>query len=269
MKRIEFILALVIALSFTSCKNYNYLQSTESSAIEDVESFNNGRQKDGAITASNDLINLINASEKNESSSYIIKQDDKLSISIWNHDDLSVGSIFGEYNSNEVYGKWLLVDKNGEVQLPKIGKVALAKKDITEAQNYLSKLYAEWIVDPIIVVKVLNREVTVLGEVKSAGNLVLEKEKNSLGEILARAGGTTDYADTRELVLIRDGVDFKVDLSQDDGSRLSKLEVKNGDMIYVPAQKAKNFIQKSPGLVAVSGVLSTIAIIVSVLNSGK
>ena len=50
-----------------------------------------------------------------------IRPDDKLTISIWNHDDLSVGSTFSIYNSNEVYGKWILVDKTGTAMIPPFG----------------------------------------------------------------------------------------------------------------------------------------------------
>ena len=50
---------------------------------------------------------------------YTLKKDDKINISIWDHDDMSVGSIYGIYNSNEVYGKWLMLDADGNVEVPK------------------------------------------------------------------------------------------------------------------------------------------------------
>ena len=52
---------------------------------------------------------------------YIIRKDDKVNISVWGQEDISVGSVYGIYNSNEVYGKWLLVDANGCIEVPKIG----------------------------------------------------------------------------------------------------------------------------------------------------
>jgi ActR/RegA family two-component response regulator len=41
-----------------------------------------------------------------------IQIDDKLSTSVRGHDNLSIGSLFGIYNSNEVYGKWVLLGKD-------------------------------------------------------------------------------------------------------------------------------------------------------------
>ena len=42
---------------------------------------------------------------------YHIKKDDKISISVWGEDNLSVGSTYGIYNSNEVYDapNWITV----------------------------------------------------------------------------------------------------------------------------------------------------------------
>ena len=83
-----------------------------------------------------------------------IKTDDKISLSIWNHDDMSIGSVFSIYNSNEAYGKWVLVDKAGFVSFPKIGKVKVSGLNCPQAADTLQALFAKYLVDPIIVVKV-------------------------------------------------------------------------------------------------------------------
>ena len=36
---------------------------------------------------------------------HVLAPDDKISISVWNHDDLSIGSSFSIYNTNESFGK--------------------------------------------------------------------------------------------------------------------------------------------------------------------
>jgi len=258
------ILCFIVCLSLlTGCKNYNLLQSSGEDYIEDIELFNQASKTETVVASLN------NESTSKAASSYTIKADDKISVSIWNHEDLSVGSVFGDYNSNEVYGKWMLIDKEGKISLPKIGRVVLAGLTIDGAEDKLTASYSEWLKDPIIVVKVLNRKVTVLGEVGSAGNINLEKERYFLAEILAHAGGLTDFADARELSLIRNNTPFKLDLTTDDGSRLNSLEIIDGDVIYVPAQKSKSFIQKSPGVVAISGVISTLALLFTILGGSK
>ena len=70
-----------------------------------------------------------------------IKADDKISVSIWNHDDMSVGSVFSIYNSNESFGKWVLVNHEGYVSLPKIGSIKLAGLSCDEAKVILIEKY--------------------------------------------------------------------------------------------------------------------------------
>ncbi len=201
---------------------------------------------------------------------YRLKPDDKLSISIWNHDDLSMGSIFGIYNSNEVYGKWQIINHEGLLNLPKIGTVKLSGLTIQQAEIYLQELYAEHIVDPIIVIKVLNLQVTVLGEVKHPDNHLLDEDYNSLTDVLGMAGGLDFYADMSQIKLIRESSDstnsYIIDLTSMDKYDQSNIRILPGDIIYVPVRRSKNMEKRSSTIVAFAGLISAIAIVYSVFN---
>ena len=86
---------------------------------------------------------------------HTIAKDDKVTISVWGQDDLSVGSVYGIYNSNEVYGKWLLVDHSGNVELPKHGSFRIEGYTISILKDTLRNIYKQWIVNPIVDIKVL------------------------------------------------------------------------------------------------------------------
>lgn len=197
---------------------------------------------------------------------HYIQPDDKLSISIWNHDDISVGSLFGIYNSNEVYGKWILVNELGEVQLPKVGVVKLGGLDADQAAEKLIEVYGKYIVDPVIVVKVLNREVTVLGEVMTPGAYLLEKEKNTLFEILGKAGGLDFYADKTKVKFIRNDVEYCLDLTQMDQFRQNNIILQTGDIIYVPTRKGKTIDKKAPTIIPFASAITAIVLIYTVAN---
>lgn len=198
---------------------------------------------------------------------HIIKPDDKISVSIWNHDDLSVGSLFGIYNSNEVYGKWIIVSKDGTINLPKIGLVKLEGKNSTEAANFLQSLYKKYIKDPIIVVKVLNREVTILGEVKTQGSYLLEKETNTLVELLGRSGGFNFYADKTNVKLIRAGKEYFIDLTSMDDYNTYNFVLQSGDVIYIPTRKGKMLDKKAPTIISIASVVTSIVVILSFISS--
>jgi len=40
---------------------------------------------------------------------YQLRKDDKISLSVWDHEELSVGSIYGHFSGNENEGKWTMV----------------------------------------------------------------------------------------------------------------------------------------------------------------
>lgn len=238
----RFVMLLMITIGFSSCGNSNLFQSETPSA--------SGRE----------LQELFKEQEQ------VIATDDKISVSIWNHDDLSVGSVFGIYNSNEVYGKWVLVDSEGFVTLPKIGKVKIGGLTTVEAAEKLKNPYSKFIIDPVIVVKVLNREVTVLGEVATPGNYLLEKEKNSLFELLGRAGGLNYYGNTKEVKLIRDDKEYDLNLTDMGEFVQNNIMLRKGDIVYVPTKKGKNLDKKAPTIISIASVATTLVVVVTLFS---
>lgn len=174
---------------------------------------------------------------------YVLKKDDKVNVSVWDNDDLSVGSIYGIYNSNEVYGKWLMIDANGNVNIPKLGEVNLAGLTLIDARSKLQGLFRKWIVNPIVDVKVLNKEITILGELKTPGRYLLEKDRNTLVEAIGKAGDFDFYANKKKIQVIRmvrnQPVSITVDLTKAESYLAANILLKPGDVIYVPSRKGK------------------------------
>lgn len=197
-----------------------------------------------------------------------IQTDDKISLSIWNNEDMSVGSIFGIYNSNEVYGKWILVDDSGQVALPLLGKIKLGGMTITEAVSELETAYGKEIREPVIVVRVLNREVTITGEVNEPGNYILDKEKYTLAEVLGKAKGLTDYAKLKKVTLTRQyrrkTFQFQLDLRKMSESDLSRIYVRRGDVIHIPEKAGKHLERKMPLLIPLASLATSIGVLISV-----
>lgn len=191
---------------------------------------------------------------------HILQADDKITISIWNHDDLSVGSLFGVYNSNEVYGKWIIINQQGEVTLPQIGKVVLGGLTTQSAEDTLRKIYSKYIVDPVIVVKVINMEVTVLGEVFKPGKYTIDKDYNTVLELIGAAGGFDFYANKKHIQIIRGSgantKEFVIDLTSMEEYKQKNLALETGDVIFVPMRKGKMVDKKAPVLIAVSTALT-------------
>lgn len=201
---------------------------------------------------------------------HVIKPDDKLNLSIHDHDDLSIGSVYSIYNANEVYNRWVLIDPKGFAALPRIGQTHLAGMSVTEAQDTLTSLYGKWIVNPVVRLRILNKQISVLGEVKTPGLLNLEKESNTLAETIARAGDMEFYADKRKVKVVRMVNDslksFTIDLTDPKNSELLKLSVKPGDIVYVPSRRGKVWDKRSSSILTVTGVVTSLAIVFQLLK---
>ncbi|UTW63943.1 polysaccharide biosynthesis/export family protein [bacterium SCSIO 12741] len=196
-----------------------------------------------------------------DSASYVLRVDDKVSISLWNHNDLSVGSVFDIYNSAEAYGKWELIDPEGNIQVPKVGKVHLAGLTLNQAADTLSARFAEFVVNPIVVVKVLNKEVTLLGEFNSPGNYLLEKEKNTLYEVIGKGSGFDYYADKKRVKLIRNNRQYVLNLTEMEEYEINNISVLPGDMIIAPAKNGKALDKKAPTLISVASIITAVVIL--------
>jgi len=202
---------------------------------------------------------------------YTLRKDDKISISVWDNDDLSVGSIYGIYNSNEVYGKWLMLDEQGNVAVPKLGQVNLLGLTITQAKEKLRNEFKKWIVNPIVDVKVLNKEVTVLGELKTPGKYLLEKEDNTLLDMIGKAGDFDFYANKKQVQIVRmvdnKPVSYTVDLTQMNSLAASNIQVHPGDIIYVPSRKGKHWDKRAGStIVPIATIISSAVLVWGIIK---
>jgi polysaccharide biosynthesis/export protein len=176
---------------------------------------------------------------------YRIGKDDKISISLWGQDAWSVGSTYGIYNSNEAYGKWLLVDARGQVEVPKVGIVNVLGKTIPQLKDTLKLAFSKWIVNPVLDVKVLNKQIAILGEVRNPASVTVDKDNTPLTELIAKTGGHEFYANLKNVKVIRTVGDTTVavqfDLNRLSHQCMTGILLHPGDIVVVSARSNKNF----------------------------
>lgn len=210
--------------------------------------------------------NLIDVLNTDTAIAHFLAPDDKLTLSIWNHDDLSIGSVFSIYNSNEAFGKWLLIDDEGNVDLPKIGKVHLAGLTAKQASDSLSQVFGNYITNPIVVLKVINRKVSVMGEVTKPGNYLLEEQVTTITELIGMAEGYTDYSNLKHVQLVRDSISYRINLRRMSPQMLQNIPLQANDIVIVPAKRGKTIDQKAPTLIPFSSALTALVLVISILR---
>lgn len=234
----------IVLLLLVSCKTQNlFVQKTKPSAKDAVDS----------------------TFVYNPDYQYKIRKDDKISISVWQQDELSIGSVYGIYNSNEVYGKWLLVDANGNIEVPKLGTLYVVGKTIPELKNALKQSFQTWIVNPIVDVKILNKEISLLGELRNPGVVTVDKDQNSLIEMISRAGGTEFYANLKKVKVLRqEGANVRVtniDLTKGNEYLNRNITLHPGDVVIVPSKRYKEFDKRISTIIPFTTTISAAAII--------
>lgn len=137
----------------------------------------------------------------------LIQPDDILEIKITGKNEATVvdfntkgGGYIPIINGNPNY----LVDRNGEIELFKIGKVKIIGYTVDSAKSYLKELIRPYLLDASVVLRFVNFRFTVLGEVKSQGTFTIPNEKINILEALGYAGDLTQFAKKNNVRVIRD-----------------------------------------------------------------
>ncbi|GCC50619.1 polysaccharide export protein [Chryseotalea sanaruensis] len=161
-----------------------------------------------------------------------------------------------------------LVDNEGMVPFPVVGKVKVAGLTIYEAQDTLQKIANQYLQNPIVKVRLINFRITFLGEVNREGTITLSNNRVSLMEAIGLAGGLTDLADKKniKLIRIRNGqTDVQyIDLLDEDFMQSPNFFINQNDLIIVPALRQRPY-RKYVGQ-NVSLAISALTLVVLTIN---
>jgi polysaccharide export outer membrane protein len=158
-----------------------------------------------------------------------------------------------------------IVPVDGTISLPILGDIQVTNKTIVEIQNDIKQILEEdgHLLNPTVVVRVLNAKFTVLGEVASPGTYSYTEQFITLPQALGYAGDVTIGANRKEIWLIREEEGarqyYKIDLTKTDWFDTPAYTLKQNDIIYVHPNEVT---VKSAGFV---GSLGSVFSVVSFL----
>ncbi len=173
---------------------------------------------------------------------YVIQKDDLLTIDVFTNDgERIVDPNFELMQGTNVQNQNLLqftylVQQDGFVKLPQLGKVDVDSLTIDEAEEILEERYNEFYVGSFVKLAFANKRVTVLG---SAGNIMvpLTNENMTLPEILALSGGVNYGSKAQNIRIIRGDLTnpqvYVVNLNTIEGMMNSIIPIEPNDIIYV------------------------------------
>jgi len=135
-----------------------------------------------------------------------------------------------------------LIDKEGDIDFPVIGKLKIAGLSQEELRMLLREELSDYLKDPIINIRLRNFTVTVLGEVNRPGTYPVNGERITILEAFGLAGDLTIKGMRNNVMVIRDFDGTKVytrmDLTDKKAMSSPAFYLTQNDVVYVEPNKS-------------------------------
>lgn len=244
---------LLVATGCASKKQITYLQDIANTKVENFENSSDALYKLNKqdvlyikmVTSNPEVNTLFNISDQSTQGNIINGEVDQ-------------------------YIKGFIIDNNGDVELPILGKINVAYKNIEEAKEAIYSKATEFLKEPTVYVKLLSFKYSVMGEVRVAGMYRNFNNKLNVLEAISRAGDITDHGDRKRVVVIRPTESgsqvFRLDLTDKNILASAGFNLYPNDVIYVEPLKSKAMRLNIP---VASLLLTSITTLILILNFAK
>jgi polysaccharide export outer membrane protein len=231
---IKYCFVAVLTLLLYSCANYKEVPYFQNSKTVDLR---NSKQQFDLVIQPQDVLNIFVYSPLNNQLAASFNMRERVG--------MKPGQKIGyEHNQGGFYR--YLVDKDGNIEFPKVGKIHVSGLTIEQASAAVKKSLKPFFKDDnsyMVNTYMLNYYVSVLGEVKNPGSFTVERNRMTILEALAQAGDMTIYGKRDNVKLLRelpDGTYEVHELDMRDANILNSpyYYLQQRDVVYVEPNEA-------------------------------
>jgi len=200
----------------------------------------------------------------------VIAQDEE-AVKLFNISTTNINQNIGGYSTGNPTQLGYLINSEGYIDFPFLGKLKLQGLSRQQAVDLLKDKLKPYLKDPVVIIRILNYKVTVLGEVRNPGTFTIPNERITLLEALGIAGDLQITALRNNVLILReiDGklIETRVDLTKKEFFNSSVYYLQQNDVVYVEPNKAKinsalfNQANVSMGISIVSLIITTLLLI--------
>ncbi len=222
-------LCCTVFVFLTSCltqKNLEYLQGgTDNEQVYDVV-----QKPDYKLRVKDELYIQISSLDEPSSSVFSMAGNEQY---------VNIATI-QQYGASIISYK---VDNDGYILLPVVGKVLVKGKTVEQAADEIEKSVRKILSQPSVSVKLINRYVTVLGEVSRPGQYAYFHDNATIFEACGLAGDITEWGNRKEVTVLRNengkNIRFTVNLTDNASLGSEKMYLTPNDVIYVKPLKKR------------------------------
>jgi polysaccharide biosynthesis/export protein len=193
-------------------------------------------------------------------------QQDLLTINSANGMQMGAGG--GVAIGTSVFG--YLVEADGKIQLPYIGKTQAEGLTRIELEKNLAIAFANYTKNPIVNIRFINYGFSVLGEVRNPGRFLMSSERTTIIEALGLAGDFSEFGRRDNVLIVREEngqrIFARINFLSGDLFKSPYFYLRTNDVVYVEPVQSK-FIARSgvPQYLAIMAVgLSLVLTIINV-----
>ncbi|VBB48648.1 conserved exported hypothetical protein [uncultured Paludibacter sp.] len=174
-------------------------------------------------------------------------------------------------NSENIYSQPILqpylVDVDGNINFPQLGKIKLLGLKKSEAIDLITEKLEPYLKNPIVTIGFVNYKITVLGEVLRPGQYTVNNERITVLDALGLAGDMTIYGKRNNVLITRENngkLEFaRLDLNSDEVFKSPYYYLQQNDVIYVQPNGAKAIAsQNVPLYISAASTLITLTTLI-------
>lgn len=165
-----------------------------------------------------------------------------------------------------------LVESDGKIQLPYLGRIQADGLTRLQLEVNLTQLVKEYTKDPIVNVRFLNYNFSVLGEVTRSGRYTMASERATVLEAISMAGDVTDLGRRDNVIVIREENGERkigrLNLLSKDIFNSPYFYLRTNDVVYVEPVSAR-FISRTGIPQYFTVVAIGVSILITIINLAK
>jgi polysaccharide biosynthesis/export protein len=195
----------------------------------------------------------------------VLQVDDVIEIKISGKNDLTANDFNNKsagFGNGQLVIPSYLIDRDGLIEIYKLGKIRVTGLTTLQLKDTITEMLKEYLVEPVVNVRLINFRFTVLGDVAKPGVYNTINERTTVFEALGYAGDMTFFSERSTVKLLRDsmGVRSLATLNFSDSKILNSpyYFIRKNDVLYVDT-KAK--------MRQAETTFSRVAILIGVLSS--